>query len=269
MDIEEAFTISGLDTSLTKGGGRHLLSGKHGVKTIAFYNTLLERTSLGSELDPNGTIIHKQSPCGVGFSKELSGRMECHLSDNDLSSTNKPWQLIRSCLEVMGIEVKPVVIPVLKLWSEDQRALGEIMITLLCGSLIEDGGFNPTQAGSLRKESTRSHNKEEAEVFSDNTFFVDNSKNEEAELQRRMETLSTVKAWSGGGTDAILAVGRSTLAELSQSIEKRSDLLNGEVEKLREHIERQNEDERQLLSQQAKKDEISSLMDEIDAWTNG
>jgi hypothetical protein len=71
----------------------------------------------------------------------------------------------------MDIDYEIVGIPVLTLWHAKQRELAEIMITMLAGSLVEHGGYNPTQAGVSPGKAKSSYLSELERVFVKNNWL--------------------------------------------------------------------------------------------------
>ena len=140
-------------------------------RTEVLYDKLRERDR--KDLDPTGLTRQTQSPTEVGCAQELQARMSAHLTTSDLKSTNKPWGFVLSCLEVLGVKITIVSLPILKVWSEDTLMKAEVLVTILAGSYIHDGGFNPVQAGISGGSRTRESEFDAAleEVFHKKTSY--------------------------------------------------------------------------------------------------
>src|ERR1700721_1634819 len=88
-------------------------------------------------LDPTDIVRRAQSPLEVSFSTNLEQGAKQHNLNSNLASSTKPWALTLSCLEVMSLPSKVICVPILQIWSDEQRAIGKILVTILSGVLVE------------------------------------------------------------------------------------------------------------------------------------
>lgn len=98
--------------------------------------------------DPAGKTRQIQSPMEVGCAVELQVQMTSQGKGSGLNLATKPWGFMLSCLKYMGMDTDIICLPVLKIWKKEQLLKGEVLITMLCSSLVEDGGYNTEQAGT-------------------------------------------------------------------------------------------------------------------------
>ncbi|KAL2065367.1 hypothetical protein VTL71DRAFT_3037 [Oculimacula yallundae] len=134
-----------METALkaTMAGHRVLIQKKG--KGNAFRAGLDDR--INYELDPTGKVHQLQVPVLVGCSKHLNSRLPKYHPKVGMKNSPLVWRLTMSCLHEIGLDIKIISIPILKVWSAVQLSLAEIMVTNLAGSLIEQGGFNPMTPG--------------------------------------------------------------------------------------------------------------------------
>jgi hypothetical protein len=72
----------------------------------------------------------------VEFSKNLDLRMSEHVVDLTLLNATRLWVLMLSILKVMGIPIALVSVVLLKVWKNEHRALGEILLSASSRSFV-------------------------------------------------------------------------------------------------------------------------------------
>ena len=89
----------------------------------------------------------------VGNAEDVMRRVQDHRFLSSLSKTPKLWGLVGSCLKYMDLESQAVIVPICKAWKTEHINLGEILITVIAGSLVSRGGLNVYRPGT-RSEKT-------------------------------------------------------------------------------------------------------------------
>ncbi|KAH8782478.1 hypothetical protein BGZ57DRAFT_819757 [Hyaloscypha finlandica] len=130
----------------TAQGDRYWLSQPKKVEIFIANLRRIHRAQLAR--DPSGKTVANQSPIEVGCSDVISTHIGAHSLKSDLTGSTKLWGFMLSCLKELKIKIHIVTLAILKVWTPEQINLGEILITVLTGSLVEDGGYNISQAGS-------------------------------------------------------------------------------------------------------------------------
>jgi hypothetical protein len=227
VEIDEVYGGVDFDPVPTRNGARLWLNPAHTPgyqnKTVLLGTGLRNRT----KIDAVGTTPQFQSPMAVGFSNELKKRMSHHAISMHLTNTTHTWGLVLSVLKVMNINVAPVSVVLLKIWNDKHRALGEILITMLTSSLVEDGGLNPKQAGmNLGPHKHVDYAVEEHIVFVEKQWLAVNNVTTKAEMERRLETLSHL---NGTQRESIV----STQNEINDARKKIEDGLKADEALLR------------------------------------
>jgi hypothetical protein len=191
MKIDCAYWNTPDQRQISRRGTRRFISGKRKTERMARNLADRSRTLLG--LDPTGNARTTQSPLEVGFSIQLATRVRDHSLESNLSTTTKPWGLVLSCLKAMGLAPEIVCVPILQIWNEKQRALGEILVTMLAGSMICDGGFNPEQPGVSTWGRKEGFELERQSVFCNKTWLFDNQQAVDEELAEREGNIETAR----------------------------------------------------------------------------
>lgn len=130
----------------------------------------------------------------VGQSINLEQRMAQHLPASRLHETVKTWGLVLSCMKFEGMPARVVSFPVLKVWEDHLLLYREILITMLCCGAVEDGGFNPKQAGT-GANPTGTYTSERKQVFDLNKHLEENLAAEEKQAKERLDVLHVVRSF--------------------------------------------------------------------------
>jgi hypothetical protein len=236
----------------TASGQRLWLSG--GGATNRHLAALSNR--INPELDAQGDIQQHQSAIEVGISCNMAKRMKDHSLESDLSSSTKPWGLMLSCLTVMGIDFEIIALPVLHIWHKDQREIAEIMVTTLASSLVEDGGYNPIQAGTSSGTQKLSYRLEELQVFVEKPWLSDGLRDFNNQLQYRNSIIGRFKRFldydfdgQKNMTERALSDVRRGMAEMEVAIHKNTNRIE-EAEAAKTNIEHAYQEEEQAISAQ-------------------
>ena len=170
---------------------------------------------MSATLDPDGTTRQKQSVIQVGCSGNLDRRMNDHEPLADLSRSSHSWALLCSCLKKLKIRFESVCLPIVKVWKPDQLKLAEIMVTMLSGSMIWDGGLNEVQPGGRAARADPGKFGEALkQIFIHKSWTTDNLNESEKKLQARIEALEVYQDldnWENGIESTI----NKSLAEIS------------------------------------------------------
>ncbi|KAF4637801.1 hypothetical protein G7Y89_g279 [Cudoniella acicularis] len=160
--------------------------------TDIFCKKMLDRCN--KDLHTSGKIPQIQTPIEAGCAVKLSARMPAHHEWGGLEGTALPWGLLLSCLKVAEIEVITYSTPIFKIWNHDQFGLAEILITMLTGSMVRDGGCNPKQPGTNPgRDISYTYEAEKKEVFNDHDWIRDNMKEDGAEVKRGIRLLTLLE----------------------------------------------------------------------------
>lgn len=211
IEIDRVYGGVNFDPEPTRRGERAWITSYHtkgfANKTFILSKKLAERAMSNEE----GVLPQFQSPMAVGFSKNLDSRISEHAVDSTLLNATKPWVLMLSILKVMGINISPVSIVLLKIWKDEHRALGEILITMLTSSLVDDCGYNPKQAGGNMgpNQGPEYYGLEERSVFVEKPWIEENIEDTNKELKRRLSTLSYME---GSLNERVLVQQSSVIA---------------------------------------------------------
>lgn len=231
--IETAYaTATGYTKIGISAGQRHLIN-SHG-KTNVFYERLGDRVKHAFDLDTR----QLQCPCEVDLSHDLPDRMKDHHPASGLRITVKTWSLVLRALKVLEIPVQPVSIVILKVWDKGiMILLAGISVTMLASAPVEDGGFNPTQAGgSAVSDKTRFDN-EMHDVFVEHEYLNDNFSTSEAELSKRNASLKSITRFDSKDIAGSISELGNNLAEITNArVELEVDLTTG-LEKRKSEID--------------------------------
>ncbi|KAI0391858.1 hypothetical protein F5Y17DRAFT_387475 [Xylariaceae sp. FL0594] len=89
-----------------------------------------------------------QSPMMVGSSDDAEREKQNHRVVTEFTHTSKTWGLLISTLKYIRVEVEETFVPVLKAWEPEHINMGEILLTVVTGSLVSVDGFNVHQSGT-------------------------------------------------------------------------------------------------------------------------
>lgn len=226
LEIDEAYGGADFDPVPTRNGARRWLNSAHTPgyqnKTVLLGMAMQNRT----KADAVGTTPQFQSAMSVGFSNDLKKSMGEHAVSTSLTNATHTWGLVLSVLKVMKIKVAPISVVLLKIWNDKHRAIGEILITMLTSSLVEDGGYNPKQAGmNLGPRKRVDYATEERIAFVEKPWMDVNSNNTRAEMERRLETLSYLNGSRRESIDSNLKKVADARKEIEDGLEVDRSLL--------------------------------------------
>jgi hypothetical protein len=208
-----------------KQGARSFMSA-HG-KTAVMIEKSEERIRL--DLDPTGNVRQFQSPLEVGQSTNILSRMSSHDPRSGLGTATKTWSLLLSCLKTMKVTFNVVTTPIMLIWKSEQLNQAEILITLLGGSLVEDGGYNVKQAGTAPLPTNRrGYMVEMREVFEKHDWLKDNLEASMKVIEDRIHVLEVLKGVSDGSRLTTikeeLKIMQEEVEEFRKSVPSVSDL---------------------------------------------
>lgn len=90
-----------------------------------------------------------QSPLVIGNSRDLQRRKQDYRANvTRLSNAARIYGLLMSGIKCMGLEPKEIFVPFTKAWTVAHIDMGEILGTLVGGSLVLSAGLNVKQAGT-------------------------------------------------------------------------------------------------------------------------
>jgi hypothetical protein len=215
------------------------------------YTKMSER--IRQDLDKNGKIRQLQSAVEGGCGVKLSARTPSHDPLGGLDGSVLPWGLILSCLKVLKIEFEPICIPIFKVWESEQYRLAEILITMLIGGMVHDGGCSAKQPGTNPgRPAEYQYTAEKREVFIENNWLARNleilQEDQKNELEEMVWTLVT---FSKTDKDSIERLGtfeaiaeaskqapKERLAELIKRADKIGSLLDSDRQKMEDEIQK-------------------------------
>jgi hypothetical protein len=150
----------------------------------------------------------------------MAKRIKDHSLESDLSSSTNPWCLMLSCLTILHINFEIVALPVLQIWQQDQRAIAEVLITMLAGSLVEDGGYNPIQAGTSIGTSKLSYWKEQMKVFVQKPWLTNGLRRLSEDLRQKDVVLRNFKKYMSYDFVGSVKISQRAVLELGQSLDR-------------------------------------------------
>jgi hypothetical protein len=240
------------------------------TKTEMFREKMKDRVR--PDLDPSLSTHQLQSPVEVGLAHyDLANRMADHHPQSGLYRTVKPWGLFLSVLKGIGHQSPEVIsLPILMIWDAELLMKGEILITLLGGALVEDGGFNPTQAGcSGRRQPAESYQNELNEVFQDNDWLAENLTTAEAEAQKRKSALQACSDFDTGILGQNVADLTKDIGELILSRTELDKTLLEETKKEEDEIARLREHHESLMQRSIRVNHTIAFQNLVDSWLDG
>ncbi len=146
ISIESHFVRRGQEAHEIEGDvtdGRRKMAFEH---SKAFLRMLQERAVDGS--DEKEQINLHQFPLQIRSSSSMTEGMATNCPIDGLKKSAKVYMLLLSCMKELKIPFVTTQQSVLKVWMEGMLQLGEIMVTMLSGSLIIDGGLNAAAVGT-------------------------------------------------------------------------------------------------------------------------
>jgi len=226
---------------------------------------------MSATLDPAGTTRQKQSVIQVGCSGNLDRRMNDHEPLADLSRSSHSWALLCSCLKKLKIRFEPVCLPIVKVWKPDQLKLAEIMITMLSGSMIWDGGLNEVQpGGKAARADPDKFGEALKQIFIHKPWMTANLRESEEKLQGRIEALEVYQDPDGG--NGIGSRIKTSLAEISaiQSLAQKTTIALGQASQEAVHARDQTKTTLAEMREAAiSQSEWSSLHQRLLRWQKG
>lgn len=122
-------------------------------------------------------VAQLSSPLYVGCAGNLAARTPHH--DQRASGGVKLLHLTQSCMAYCGFSPRTVAAPALWVWEEEHVPLAEMLVTVLAGSLVAQGGFNAVAPGSNRPDLTGAGAEEMLQttqdyVYGERPFFQEN-----------------------------------------------------------------------------------------------
>ncbi|KAL2060763.1 hypothetical protein VTL71DRAFT_9405 [Oculimacula yallundae] len=113
-----------------------------------YWNMLWKR--LGPEGRQHMEERQIQAPFYVGCSNQLGIRIQAYDTVEHLDGVAKLWKLLLSITNVLEYSIEPVLVPIIRIWQQDQLPIAEIMLTMLASSLTIDGGLNCVHPGTFK-----------------------------------------------------------------------------------------------------------------------
>lgn len=104
--------------------------------------------------DRQSQVQWLQSFTMVGNSQDIQRRVQDHRMISHMGKTAKLWALMAFCLTYIAVDPQDVIVPVCKAWKLEHMNLGEVLVTIIAGSLVSRGGLNVHPAGT-RSEKKR------------------------------------------------------------------------------------------------------------------
>jgi len=236
------------------------------AKMMIFREKMNDR--IRPELDPSLSINQLQSPVEVGLAHyDLAGRMADHHPNSGLHRTVKPWGLFLSILKYFEEPAEVISLPILKVWDVELLMKGEILITLLGGALVEDGGFNPTQAGcSGNRAPAGSYKEELKEVFQENNWLDENLRVADAEAKSRKAAMEACSDFDTGILRHNIADLSKSITELRLARNELDKLLLEETKKEEDEIARLREHLEMLKEQRHRANRNIAFQGSVDSW---
>ncbi|KAI1086797.1 hypothetical protein F5B19DRAFT_111529 [Rostrohypoxylon terebratum] len=151
---------------------------------------MLDRRQAGVVGDDR-KVFPPQSVCMVGNAGDIERRLHDHKLKNSLRGSANAWGLMVHCLSFMGLEPREVLIPVLKAWEPEHINLAEVLLTVLAGSMVTDGGLNVKQPGTrgFTSMGDAESNRSRSEVKAQHPWYRDNYGLSYPEIDRALVAL--------------------------------------------------------------------------------
>jgi hypothetical protein len=260
--IDDAYGSRNTADFDTLKGDRYFYNRNGGTR--AFWESLQARVR--PDLDPTNAIPQKQSPCEVGLSSDLKKRMANHSTSSKLTMSPGPWGLVLSCLKVKGIDAEVISLPIIKAWESNMATMGEILITLLSGSMVEDGGYNPSQPGVNKCKEPEDWTKTGYEVFADNDWLDENLKAAESELTERKNALHASIQFDKKNFDREVSDLRENLDDFKRAREALHIQLDAALKEIPANLEKLNKHLEEVTSLTTSLNESAQMRSAIDTW---
>lgn len=226
----------------TARGDRYWLSQPKKVEIFIANLRRIHRAQLAR--DPSGKTAANQSPIEVGCSDVISTHIGAHSLKSDLTGSTKLWGFMLSCLKVLKIKIHIVTLAILKVWTPEQINLGEILITVLTGSLVEDGGYNISQAGTKPQlMKTVSYDQEFEEIFGSSSHVKVNLDESEKNMGNYPEVVSSLVKLSSGKA-------QSELEKYEKEVDKHQEAADEKLHRVQLAKEQVKEDLKELRREQ-------------------
>ena len=162
-------------------------------RSIRHLIAMFEKRCVGED-----EVVQWQAPMLVGSDSSLQRCTNDHLHGSSMSSTSKVWALTISCLRMMGVLARVQVAPLFCAWTLDQMDLGEVLGTILGGTLLPGDGFNVKQPGTrgggpeIREDGLK---EAKTEVFYWRGWFQENLRHSIADVHRPGQVLAGLRAY--------------------------------------------------------------------------
>jgi hypothetical protein len=132
-----------------------------------------------------------------------------------------------SCLKVLKIKIHIVTLAILKVRTPEQINLGELLITALTGSLVEDGGYNISQAGPKPQLlNPVNYDQESEEIFRSSSHVKVNLDESEKNMGNYLEVVSSLVELSSGKA-------QSELEKYEKEVDKHQEAADEELHRVR------------------------------------
>jgi len=175
---------------------------KNGDLDMEFGNAEIfsDKLELRITLDQEDTIRQLQAPIYVGCGHHMQTRLGAHDPLTNMSQSAKSWFLFLSILTAMGILFETVRLPIIKIWEQGQLKMAEILVTMLSGSLLVDGGLNQSQPGNTTMKGNNDAVYQEAikQLFIRTKWTAFNIQESRDQLRLRTQALQTFKQFKDG-----------------------------------------------------------------------
>jgi hypothetical protein len=163
----------------------------------------------------------------------------------------------------MGIEVKRICVPILKIWDDNQRELGEILITMLASSLTGDGGFNPTQAGgSNGSKDEHVYGLEKREVLVEREMLDKQIGEAGKLLESRRATIAAAMSLLESKPQQALTQNNIELEDLEAAVTAKSFVIKDGIRETKEQVSRVELRKKHLVEESEFSKALSSWMGE-------
>jgi len=101
----------------------------------------------------------------------------------------------------LGLKIKSIRLPILKVWDSRQLNIGEVLVTLPAGSMLHDGGLNVKHLGGAREERDKVKFEEaKKQIFEMTEWTKTNLEGSSSQLQLRREYIQSYSAYAEGAT---------------------------------------------------------------------
>ncbi|KAI9643178.1 hypothetical protein NHQ30_007794 [Ciborinia camelliae] len=128
--------------------------------------------------DPSEGIQQQQTPAYVGLSSSLPNRIAAYQPLGNLRGACKDWVFTCACMRSAGIRLSATVLTIFKCFGPGHLELGEVLLTILAGSMQYDSGFNGVgpgrKASNIDNRNAEKWRVAQMEIFLQRPFFDQN-----------------------------------------------------------------------------------------------